>query len=432
MSSRLIKRIYYGVQMSLDTPVCVSSGGNDTTDKDVLKDWEGRPFIPGTSLAGAFRSFLESDGENADVLFGSADETEGKMSRIWVSDFRFDEEVTTAIRDGVKLKNRIAIDEKKYDYEVIEYGSGMLYIQVCIWDTGRVEEITEEKAEEQVKRIIGGIYSGDIRIGAQKNRGLGKLKVAHIYRREFSKENAEEWISFDRKTLSQEKYRKDIQAWCVPSEQYVTIQVPLRLTGGLSIRKYSTEKNGPDFVSLMRKSESDEEKAVIPGSSWKGAIRSRIEEILQELGVEGILRDECKQIFGFVEEKSDREADAKPAEWMISESILKTDKYVQNVRNSVSRFENATIQTALFTERFAVEGTTELEIKIRKDRADHDWFIALLLLAVRDIQNGYLSVGGGAAVGRGIFASDGEKKIKGGLAEKEYMLALHRKLEGKV
>ena len=133
-----------------------------------------------------------------------------------------------------------------------------------------------------------------------------------------------------------------------------------------------------------------------------------------------------------MEVKIDREADAKPAEWMISESILKTDKYVQNVRNSVSRFENATIQTALFTERFAVEGTTELEIKIRKDRAGHDWFIVLLLLAVRDIQNGYLSVGGGAAVGRGIFAPDGEKKIKGGLTEKEYMLALHRKLEGKV
>lgn len=400
------------------------------TDKDVLKDWEGRPFIPGTSFAGAFRSFLELNGENADALFGNADEKVGKMSRIWISDFCFDAEAGTAIRDGVGLENRIAIDEKKYDYEVVEYGTGMLYLQVFIWKTGYGEEITEEKAEELVRKIIGGIYSGDIRIGAQKNRGLGKLKVENIYCREFAKENATEWIEFDRETLTQEKYKQDIRAWCIQSEQYTTIRVPLKLTGGLSIRKYSTRKNGPDFVSLMRKVTNNEERTVIPGSSWKGAIRSRVEEIIQELGAGKSLQEESKQIFGFVEEKSDRKTVAKPAEWVISESILKSEKYVQSVRNSVSRFESATIQGALFTERFAAEGTTELEIKVRRNGSDHNWFIGLLLLAIQDIQNGYLSVGGGAAIGRGIFVSNGEKDIKNGLAEKEYMLALHSRLEG--
>ena len=67
MKSKLIKRIYYGIEISLDTPVCVSNGESEMTDKDVLKDWEGKPFIPGTSFAGAFRSFLELNGENTDV-----------------------------------------------------------------------------------------------------------------------------------------------------------------------------------------------------------------------------------------------------------------------------------------------------------------------------------------------------------------------------
>ena len=51
MKSKLIKRIYYGIEISLDTPVCVSNGESEMTDKDVLKDWEGKPFIPGTSFA---------------------------------------------------------------------------------------------------------------------------------------------------------------------------------------------------------------------------------------------------------------------------------------------------------------------------------------------------------------------------------------------
>ena len=157
MKSKLIKRIYYGIEISLDTPVCVSNGESEMTDKDVLKDWEGKPFIPGTSFAGAFRSFLELNGENTDVLFGSADEKKGKMSCIWISDFFFRQGADTTIRDGVKLENRIAIDAKKYDYEVIEYGSGILYLQLCIWETEKSEEITEEQTEEQIKKIVGVI-----------------------------------------------------------------------------------------------------------------------------------------------------------------------------------------------------------------------------------------------------------------------------------
>lgn len=282
----------------------------------------------------------------------------------------------------------IAIDAKKYDYEVIEYGSGILYLQLCIWETEKSEEITEEQTEEQIKKMVGGIQSGDIRIGAQKNRGLGKLRIENIYRREFSEKNVKEWVTFDREILKDEKYKEDIETWCIASEQYTTIEVPLKLTGGLSIRKYSTRKDEPDFVSLMRKIDNNEEKTVIPGSSWKGAIRSRAEEIIWELGADKLLEDECKQIFGFVEEKANGTSIAKPAEWMISESILKTDKYVRSVRNSVSRFESATVQGALFTERFAAEGTTELEIKVRKSQTDNNWFIGLLLLVIRDIQNG--------------------------------------------
>lgn len=433
MKSRLMKRIYYGLELSLETPLCVSSGESEMTDKDVLKDWEGKPFIPGTSFAGVFRSYLELDGENTDALFGSADEKTGKISRIWISDFYFDTDVPTAMRDGVMLKDRIALDEKKYDYEVVEHGFGTLYIQVCIWDTGKADEITEERAEEQIKKIIGGIHAGDIRLGAQKNRGLGKLRVKNLYRRQFSKENANEWLAFDREELSDEKYKKEIDGWCIQKEQYTTIQVPLRLTGGLSIRKYSTQKNQPDFISLMRKTENNAEKTVIPGSSWKGAVRSRAEEIIRELGAESVLRDECEQIFGFVKEGKDQESvSAKPAGWMISESVLETDKFVRGVRNSVSRFENATVQRALFMERFAVGGTTELEIKVRKSGADISWFVGILLLVIRDLQNGYLSVGGGAAVGRGIFVANGEKEIRNGLTEKQYMVALHSKLEGVV
>lgn len=437
MCSKLIKRIYYGIHLSLNTPLCISNGENQTTDCDVLIDWEGRPFIPGTSFAGAFREFLEETGQNTDVLFGSSDDKSGKMSHIWISDFYFNSEVPTAIRDGVLLENRVAVAKKKYDYEVIEYGSGTLFLQLCIWEESSekkendVEDLTEDMGKEMVEKLISGIRLGDIRLGAQKNRGLGKLNVEDVYCREFSKNNVDEWIEFDRKDLLTNQYKKSLDAYCSESEHYVTLRVPLVLTGGLSIRRYSTRKNEPDFVSLMRKVEKNKERTTIPGSSWKGAIRNRIKEIVQELDKKDQLGKSCKQILGFVvENKNGKKSEAKASEWIVSESELDTETFVQSVRNAVSRFENATVKGALYGERFAVGGSTELEIKVKKIGTKNEWFIGLLILVIKDIQKGYLSIGGGAAIGRGVFKSGGAMRIENGLEEAEYMLALHKKLEG--
>ncbi len=62
----------------------------------------------------------------------------------------------------------------------------------------------------------------------------------------------------------------------------VHIEVPLKMKGGISIRQYAAKKNEPDFVQL-----TDHGKPVIPGSSFAGAIRHRIKEILERLAENG-------------------------------------------------------------------------------------------------------------------------------------------------
>ena len=42
-----------------------------------------------------------------------------------------------------------------------------------------------------------------------------------------------------------------------------------------------------------------------------------------------------------------------------------------------------------------------------------DWIIGILLLAVKDLQNGFLAVGGQTSIGRGIFEANGTLKIDG-------------------
>lgn len=153
-------------------------------------------------------------------------------------------------------------------------------------------------------------------------------------------------------------------------------------------------------------------------------------EILRKLQAWSALEGECLEMFGYVSEEEEADAEiARPSRVIVSESALSDYVWLNTTRNSISRFENATVDTALYTERTAVGGTTCLEILVKTSEDRGEWFVGLLLLALRDLQNGYLAVGGNTSVGRGIFKGTGEIIIQGGKGYKEYIEALRQKLQ---
>ncbi len=62
----------------------------------------------------------------------------------------------------------------------------------------------------------------------------------------------------------------------------IHIEVPLVMKGGISIRQYAAKKNEPDFVHITSNG-----VPVISGSTFAGAIRHRVEQILGELEAGG-------------------------------------------------------------------------------------------------------------------------------------------------
>lgn len=80
------------------------------------------------------------------------------------------------------------------------------------------------------------------------------------------------------------------------------IEVPLVMKGGISIRQYAAKKNEPDFVHITSNG-----VPVIPGSSFAGAIRHRVEQILGELEADStelpVKKNEILEtMFGYVDE----------------------------------------------------------------------------------------------------------------------------------
>ena len=70
-------------------------------------------------------------------------------------------------------------------------------------------------------------------------------------------------------------------------------------------------------------------------------------------------------------------------------------------RNSIDRFSAATKNTALYTERTWYGGETELTLTIPHGTSPKERLVLGAVLL--DLHNGYLSLGGLASVGRGMF-----------------------------
>lgn len=69
-------------------------------------------------------------------------------------------------------------------------------------------------------------------------------------------------------------------------------------------------------------------------------------------------------------------------------------------RNKIDRFSGATIDGALFDARAIYDGKVCLKIELINPNLKEK---ALMLFVVRDLCAGFLAVGGGKNVGRGVF-----------------------------
>lgn len=93
---------------------------------------------------------------------------------------------------------------------------------------------------------------------------------------------------------------------------------------------------------------------------------------------------------------------------VIKESQLTDAACLLSTRNRVNRFDASTVDGALYTENAYFGGKTVLHILIQKTENEREYYplIGLLSLVIREIEDGYLAVGGQTAVGRGIFEAD--------------------------
>ncbi len=375
------EKIYYFVELKSQSPLSIGNGEAELTDHDLIRDSKGMPFIPATSIAGACVHYLTSDEQK---IMNPITEDGKIQSPFFISDAILLNTCKTSIRDGIALnENKITKDGAKYDMEILERDSEFSFrIEVTVRDKDETETM-----KAIVNKILASINKGNILFGLKSKRGFGKLKVENVYIKEFKKGNIVELVDF--KKYNKEEYEKYEIDYNFKDESIDTIEVELKQLGGISIRSYSAKAGEVDFEHIKSNGEP-----IIPGTSWNGLIRKQV-EYYNEIFYKNGFKYDTEKIFGYVNENK-----GQASKIIIEESIIDGGKEISLTRNKIDRFSGGAADSALFSEKAWFNGTTKLTIKLP---AQNNYIRLLILLTIKDIENGLIALGGQTAIGRGIF-----------------------------
>ena len=415
-------------------------GGKETgvADMCLLQDADGKPFIPGTSIAGAARSFLAQqrkpwrkykeggEGKALKRFFGGhmqQDLTQSKknkdtMSALIVSDAIYvSEEVNRSIRDGVSIdiKSGTAKTGAKYDVEVLERGTEFELELQCI-----VRKANDGKKIQQLfLALLYAFQQGDIRLGARTRRGYGRGKVESWEIRDLQMNDPQDvmaWLRddpwFRPKNDLDKKLKNYLKNYTPPSDQrrYFRIEADFKLRTSLLIRSVSGEPGAPDMAHLQ-----SDGKPVVPGTSFAGVFRHRALLIARTVGFS---EEAMEKMFGFVREKKSgdpQQPTSQASRIRIEERLVKRVKPQWQDRVAIDRFTGGSLQSALFNEKPAYPLSLK-ELKEKGKKTDRPNIrlrltleepekaeIGLLLLTLRDFWYGHVALGGETSNGRGTL-----------------------------
>lgn len=404
-------------ELVLTTPAHLGSGEPaGITDMTLLRDaLEGRPILPGTSLAGALRGYLlareqgygmtEGPGSKVEQLFGGRKgDDEGAQSPLIVED-ALAEPGPAEVRDGVKInpERRTALDAAKYDLELLPAGTRFpLRFELLLGP----DAVVNQGRLSLLAQALRALEEGVIRIGARRSRGYGTCTVASWQAVTYDLTSADSllaWLSADHGWFAPppsavRQGRADAILDAPPplpdARHRLTVELRCAIDGALLIRsEEALTKAGkqPDFVHLRNQAG----QPILPGTSLAGALRSRARRIVEAVrpGAGQALID---QLFG----RDLHIARGSPtmSRLLVSEAEIRGGRTLVQSRVSIDRFTGGALDTALFSEAPQFGGEVALNLELRAPRRGE---IGLLLLLLKDLWTGDLVVGGEGSVGRG-------------------------------
>lgn len=406
-------------ELVLDAPLLIGSGGSDDSEdqKDihVLRNKAGIPYIPGTSLAGVLRDFIEADNPKiGELLFGTSRESENGNSEMQSAICFYDVKLSNAdviVRDGVSIDavTGVAMAHHKFDYEAVDSGAhGILQIEITLRGIhAEIKESVNAALARLRDRLLGGFY-----LGAHTTKGLGRvhLKDLTIDYYDFTKpHDVLSWLKPKRGQAEQHhEYKGNTEKRVYAANDFV-VDAEFALAHSLIVRDYDKTArdgaaSGETSISAIMKTDS-RGNYIIPGTSLKGVLRHRAEYILNKLGKDiklvELMMGPSPETMKLNPNEAKRRSRFRVDETAIMAGVVSKEQS----RNRIDRFTGGTIDTALFTTKpiwQEKQAEPVMQLHFEVTQADK-WEAGLALLLLKDIWLGRIAIGGEKSIGRGTL-----------------------------
>lgn len=430
--ANIVERWLFKGQLVLISPLIIGDTENilATSDLPVLKDEEGRPFIPSSSITGALKHAFEEyqyQEETADYKINKA--------RFWGGDYKLNgkkhisqsafiigdlplskasKSKKISIRDGIKINpiTGLVDEKKKYNYELVEPGAVFDFNMEII-----LRNSFDKKLFDAFVRWVGYmLQNGQLALGAKTNQGFGKCRLEKLQKSYLDYSQQEDVVAWLTRDYSWEQVPEGF--FIINDFQYskdvFSIKAEFKIKDGIIIGSYPGTTTESDKIHLESQNQAGQTVKVVPGTAIKGTIRSRAEKIANTLGFYD--QDTINGLFGWAddeEDKSGRKQEPIKSKIKVEESQLIEDSYTEETqyRIRIDRFTGGVINNALFDSTpiwSKKDSETNLVINLSINGYEK-WEAGLMLLVLKDLWNQDLPIGGEKNIGRGVLI--GKKAI---------------------
>ncbi len=377
----------------------------------LINEEDNKAYLPATSIAGSFRAYLEDTNENYKELFGYQNDKNSNMSKIFISD-SYSHIKTLDKRIGVKIDGKTGTNVEGGKIDKLYLGEGLIFELLFKIHCDNDEE---KEFKDIIYKCLKALNEGRIRFGGDKTKGLGNFKIINVREVVYKLSSLEDFNGY---LMGEYKKAEDITRKVLNYElddNLVEFNMSGELTTPVLIKAPNIfDSSRPDGENLKSGNYN-----IISGSSFKGALRSRVEKIADYFGKGNVVEN----IFGSDKNKI-------MSRIMVNEIKINEEGYRNDIiynRINIDKFTGGVRDTALMNER-PIMGRTKFKIIYKKaeDEKLNNFIIGILSLALRDLGTENLAIGGGTSIGRGRFRAynltivDGKNKIEIDFKEKEF------------
>jgi len=406
------KIIKYLVKAVCAQPLHIGSASGEK-EEVLVHPADGMPFIQAAGLSGVLRQYYaDTHGEaQAEKLFGARRFEADGNSLEGASRVRFSDGIFLKEKLILELRPRVGINPEtgtcggstikgtdrraghKFNMESIGAGASFTF-SIYLYD---------ESLQADLEEVLAAVHQGNIQFGGQKSNGCGFMELSGLKRKSFDMTKAEDRRDWAREeSLDGQEYEDIFSKIKKPVKRGAAYELIVAgsTEGELLVKSMVVQDYGKDAPDSMN-IQNAEKEYIVPGSSLKGAVRNQMEKIAFYIGNDGVI----EETFG---KAGNSRSEGISGNIVFYDTVVgrreDNDKAGIRSRIHIDKFTGGVMHGGLFHEK-NVSGSVEFHIMIN-DRNHPDSTCGLLLMALRDMAAGVMSVGGGYNVGKGVIHVD--------------------------